>query len=79
MNEKLIRKLAQLTNRDFWKLLIENKELVTIILDNDQTIVAFNELQDEYGERVTIDAPCVGNTEGIFFLLETIGFNVEHC
>jgi len=63
-----------------WRYLISNADAFTIILDNDCTFAMFNNAKDGDGEPLYLDVTSIGNSVGIHYLLEAIGFkNIEDC
>jgi hypothetical protein len=80
-NEELYKEFEALDNDvDRWKWVIENKEFVTVKLDNDDTFVIFRDEEDldwdEEGHIMDI-MEYVGWSDGIFNLLRALGVAAE--
>lgn len=77
-----IQKLRRITKPvKFWEYVLENKDKLILILDNDQTIITHrskkdNEEEDEYA---TPPGEWLGNSDGIFNFLTALKIKCRYA
>ena len=66
-----------LTEAGQWLWAINNKGLITITIDNDNTVFTFNEENKNEDCTLVFFKSDIGNRLGVEVLLKILGFNIE--
>ena len=71
-----IKRLKKFKGVTFWQYVIDHKDDLKIILDNDNTIIT---LLGNDSEDYASAPDYLGNSDGIINLLDAIGIENEQC
>lgn len=76
--EKLKNDFDKMSEQEQWDFLVKNKEIITIILDNNYTTGKFN-FQDKSQLCILLDFKVpIGDSWGVDCLFRSIGINFEN-
>jgi hypothetical protein len=66
------------SDRERWKIVIDNPDKITIVLDNDMTMINFNLEKDEHGDtEYSTFSDFIGDSSGLFDLFDVLGIPCE--
>lgn len=59
-----------------WKIVLENKDVLKLILDNDDTLIVFKDYEYSEDDYWSFDE-YIGWADGLFTMLDVVGIEAE--
>lgn len=77
--EKIKKDFDKMSEQEQWDFLLKNKEIISIMLDNDNTTDTFNSEDKSEDCTLLVFKADIGNRWGVDYLLNSIGVTFQHC